>query len=267
MLNRVVLPDEPGRDGGFPFDIPALQGLEALELTTSVTFLVGENGSGKSTFLEALAAATGLPTVGSQSANRDPTLGPQRRLGKAMRLSWRKKIHCGFFLRAEDFFGFAKRLAEMRKEFQDDLVRIDEEFKDHSELARMLARGPASGSIAAMEQRYGEDLDANSHGEGFLKLFQARFVPGGLYLLDEPEAALSPQSQLAFMAMIKDMMEQDSQFLIATHSPILMATPQATIYSFDERPVRAVAYEELEAVNLTRDFLNSPERFLRHLWG
>ena len=112
---------------------PPLQGLEALELTTSVTFLVGENGSGKSTFLEALAAATGLPTVGSQSANRDPTLGPQRRLGKAMRLSWRKKIHCGFFLRAEDFFGFAKRLAEMRKEFQDDLVRIDEEFKDHSE--------------------------------------------------------------------------------------------------------------------------------------
>ena len=118
MLNRVVLPDEPGRDGGFPFDIPALQGLEALELTTSVTFLVGENGSGKSTFLEALAAATGLPTVGSQSANRDPTLGPQRRLGKAMRLSWRKKIHCGFFLRGRDFFGFAKRLAEMRKEFQ-----------------------------------------------------------------------------------------------------------------------------------------------------
>jgi predicted ATPase len=109
-----------------------------------------------------------------------------------------------------------------------------------------------------MEVRYGEDLDANSHGESFLKLFQSRLVPGGLYLLDEPEAALSPQSQLAFLAMIKDSMDDGSQFLIAT--------PGATIFSFDQCPVGEVEFEDLEHVNLMRDFLARPERFLRHLW-
>jgi predicted ATPase len=109
------------------------------------------------------------------------------------------------------------------------------------------------------------DLDANSHGQSFLRLFQARFVPGGLYLLDEPEAPLSPQSQLALMALMQDMIAQDAQFIVATHSPILLAYPGARIYSFDSVPVSKVRYEELEHVRLTRDFLNAPERFLRAL--
>ena len=121
-------------------------------------------------------------------------------------------------------------------EFQQELAEVDERFREHSTLARMLARGPAAGSVAAIERKYGADLDANSHGESFLKLFRERFVPGGLYLLDEPEAALSPQSQLGFLAMMRDMVDQDSQFLIATHSPILMAVPGARIFDFDSRP-------------------------------
>ncbi len=266
MLERIHFPKADGRADVFPFNIPALQGLAALAVATPVTLLVGENGSGKSTVLEALAAATGLPAVGSRSADQDPTLAPQRRLARAMRLSWKKRTHRGFFLRAEDFFGFTRRMARLRREFQEELVEVDERFRDHSKLARMLARAPAAGSIAAIERKYGADLDANSHGESFLKLFRERFVPGGLYLLDEPEAALSPQSQLGFMTMMRDMVDQDSQFLIATHSPILMAIPGARIYDFDGRPAREVDYEEIEAVNLTRDFLNAPERFLRHLW-
>lgn len=255
-----------GRPDVFPFNIPALRGLEALEFTTPVTLLVGENGSGKSTVLEALAAATRLPTVGSASADQDPSLGPQRRLGREMRLSWKKRTHRGFFLRAEDFFGFTKRMAGLRKEFQEELAEVDERFRSHSRLARTLARGPAAGSIAAIERKYGANLDTNSHGESFLKLFRERFVPEGLYLLDEPEAALSPQSELAFMTMMRDMLDRGSQFLIATHSPILMAVPGARIYDFDGRPVHEVGFDEIEAVNLVRDFLNAPERFLRHLW-
>ena len=131
--------------------------------------------------------------------------------------------------------------------------------------AKGLARMPAARSLAEMEQRYGIDLDANSHGQSFLKLFQSRFVPGGLYLLDEPEAPLSPQSQLALMVMMQDMIEQDAQFIVATHSPILLAYPGATIYSFDAQPIQRTAYEELEHVRLTRDFLNEPERYLRAL--
>jgi len=124
---------------------------------------------------------------------------------------------------------------------------------------------PMAVSLADMERRYGVDLDANSHGQSFLRLFQSRFVGGGLYLLDEPEAPLSPQSQLAFMAMMLDMVARDGQFIIATHSPILLAFPGARIYSFDSAPVREVEYASLEHVALTREFLNAPERFLRHL--
>src|SRR2546423_2244701 len=113
-----------------------------------------------------------------------------------------------------------------------------------------------------MERRYGVDLDANSHGRSFLKLFQTHFVPGGLYLLDEPEAPLSPQSQLALLAMLGDMVNQDAQFIIATHSPMLLAFPGARIYSFDRTPLRTIAYEELDHVRITRDFLNAPDRYV-----
>jgi predicted ATPase len=113
-----------------------------------------------------------------------------------------------------------------------------------------------------MDERYGVDLDANSHGQSFLKLFQSRFVPGGLYLLDEPEAPLSPQSQLALLGMIGEMVNQGAQFVIATHSPMLLAFPDSQIYSFDSTPIRSVAYEELDHVRITRDFLNAPQRYV-----
>jgi len=118
-----------------------------------------------------------------------------------------------------------------------------------------------------MERRYGVDLDANSHGQAFLRLFANRFVPGGLYLLDEPEAALSPQSQLGLLAMLLDMVGEGAQFVVATHSPILLAYPGARLYGFDTAPPAPVAYEELEHVRLTRAFLEDPARYLRHLGG
>jgi predicted ATPase len=250
----------------FPFSVPALHGLDALDFNGPVCCFVGENGSGKSTLMEALAIATGLPTVGAVSASQDRSLEAQARLARCLKLVWSRRTHRGFFLRAEDFFGFARRLVEMRADFQEELKEIDGAYEDRSVLARQLAKMPANRSLGEMGGRYGENLDANSHGESFLKLFQSRLVPGGLYLLDEPEAALSPQSQLAFLAMIKDSVDDGSQFLIATHSPILMAIPGATIYSFDERPVGAMEFEDLEHVNLMRDFLARPQRFLRHLW-
>jgi predicted ATPase len=137
--------------------------------------------------------------------------------------------------------------------------------QDRSKFAEGLAQGPLASSLAGMEQRYGADFDANSHGESFLKLFQSRFVTGGLYLLDEPEAPLSPQSQLALLAMIGDMVSQDAQFIIATHSPMLLAFPDAQIYSFDRTPLEVVAYEDLDHVRITRDFLNAPARYLSQI--
>jgi predicted ATPase len=194
-------------------------------------------------------------------------IGAQRRLGKALRLSWAKKATRGFFLRAEDFFGFTRRLARERAELLTQMRETAEQYRaqDRSRYAEGLAQGPMRASLAAMEQRYGVDLDANSHGQSFLKLFQSRFVPGGLYLLDEPEAPLSPQSQLALLAMIGDMVTQDAQFIIATHSPMLLAFPDAQIYSFDATPVQVVSYEALDHVRITRDFLNAPDRYLRQI--
>jgi predicted ATPase len=249
----------------FPFTVPIIRELGTLSFDATVTFLVGENGSGKSTLLEALALAAKLPTVGSESSDRDKTLAAQRRLAHALKLTWRQKTHRGFFLRAEDFFGFTKAIAKLRADMFEELARIEVEYKERPDHAQGLARLPIVRTIHEMEQRYGVDLDENSHGQSFLKLFRSRFVPGGLYLLDEPEAPLSPQSQLALLVMIGDMVRQNAQFIIATHSPILLGFPNATIYSCDSVPIERVPFEELDHVVITREFLNAPGRFLRHL--
>ncbi len=249
----------------FPFNIPAIKGNTEIVLDTAVTILVGENGSGKSTLLEALATAVGAHTVGAAELAQDDTLAHAQELAGHLKLVWSIKTRHGFFLRAEDFFGYIKRLAQMEAELQAELQRVDREYNGRSQQAKNLARMPFAGQLHQMRQQYGRDLNSYSHGESFLELFQSRLQPNGLYLLDEPEAPLSPTRQLTLLAMIKQMAAQKCQFIIATHSPILMAYPGAAILSFDYAPARRVAYEELEHVTVTRSFLNDPEAYLRHL--
>jgi predicted ATPase len=262
-LRSIELRKPPTNDR-FPFSVPIIRELQRLDMSAPVTFLVGENGSGKSTLMEGLAAAAKLPTVGSVEIKQDATLAAQRYLGSQLKLTWNFRALRGFFLRAEDFFGFTKTLSQMRAELLERKALLEEEYKGR-DYAKGLAMMPVANSLADMERRYGVDLDANSHGQSFLKLFQSRFIPSGLYLLDEPEAPLSPQSQLALIAMIRDMVAQDSQFIIATHSPILLGYPGARIYNCDTVPISEVAFRDLDHVTITRDFLNDPERYLRHL--
>src|SRR3989442_5557552 len=245
-------------DGRFPFTVPVIQNLKRLHLRAAVTFFVGENGSGKSTLLEGIAAAASLPTVGATEVTRDGTLAAQRLLTAALRLTWAKRTHRGFFLRAEDFFGFQRRLAVERQELEQRLLDLDDEYRDRSGYAKGLEAGPARASLSDMERRYGRDPAARSHGQAFLNLFRGRFVPGGLYLLDEPEAPLSPQNQLGLLALLLDLVQPSAQFIVATHSPILLAFPGARIYSFDRLPIEAVAYGDLDHVALTRAVLNDP---------
>src|SRR2546427_1094255 len=155
----------------FPFSVRAIRSLERLELNAAVTFFVGANGSGKSTLLEGVAAAAALPAVGAMEVTTDATLAAQRRLGEALRLTWSRRVARGFFLRAEDFFGFAKRLAQERAEMQARVRELAEEDRaqDRSATALRLRQGPARASLTDMERRYGTDFDANSHGESFLK--------------------------------------------------------------------------------------------------
>jgi predicted ATPase len=146
-----------------------------------------------------------------------------------------------------------------------EIRRVDETYEGRSEYAKGLARMPFAGQLHDMQKRYGDGLEKRSHGQQFLDFFQNRFVPGGLYLLDEPEAPLSPMRQLGLLALLKEMITKDAQFIIATHSPILMAFPGAAILSFDQVPIRPVVFDELDHVTITREFLNNPESFLRHL--
>jgi predicted ATPase len=250
---------------GFPFDLPALRGLDGLEFRAPVTVFVGENGSGKSTVLEALAIAAKAITAGSADVTADATLTGVRALADEMRLSWSKRPGRGFFLRAEDFFGYAKRLDTLRSELEAELRRVEVEYADAEPYARALAGAPMRGELAALRERYGDGLDSRSHGESFLHFFAERLVPGGIYFLDEPEAPLSPARQLSLLALLKRMEAERSQVILATHSPILLAYPGAEILGFDTTPVAPVRYEDLEHVTLMRDFLRDPEAYLRHL--
>jgi predicted ATPase len=250
----------------FPFNVPVIRSLPTIEFSSAVTFLVGENGSRKSTFLEAIASAAGSIAVGSSDLDSDRSLESVKRLAQRLKLTWQKRTRKGFFLRAEDYFGYAKRLAQIREEMEQDLRDLEVEYEGRSKTALGLAQMPFLRELHDLKEKYGKNLDNYSHGESFFTFFRARLVPDGLYLLDEPEAPLSPLRQLGLISMIQEMVEQsNAQFIIATHSPILMAYPGATILSFDTVPVQPVNYDELEHVTLTRAFLNNPDQYLRHL--
>lgn len=242
----------------FPFSIPAFQHFESLSLASPVSFFVGANASGKSTLLESIAIATDRIVVGGKDLKHDRSLDAIRPLASGLRISWKKRTAKGFFFRSEDFFNFIKR----NRELCTELDGFAEEFKDSPD-----ARGYMLGQKHAIESRYG-DLNALSHGEGFLHVFKSRITTGGLYLLDEPEAALSPISQLSLLYLIQQMVEEEqgAQFIIATHSPILMSYPGAQVFSFDNETIKEEAYENLEHVNLYKCFLSDPQKYLANLF-
>ncbi len=256
----------PGAAWGqeFPFDVPAIAGLERIAFRRPVTFFIGENGSGKSTLLEAVAAGISATAVGRHQIARDPTLAPARALAKSLVFSRRRHARQRMFFRAEDAFGFTNRLIDEMQDLQREEGDIAGQFRDGS-YAQSLAVGVVRGQRRAYASRYGDNPDGYSHGETFLGVLKSRLVPGGLYLLDEPETPLSPGRVLALISLLKAMVAEGCQFIIATHSPILMAFPEAEILLFEGSEIAPVAYEETEHVRLTRAFLNDPERYLRQL--
>ncbi|WP_394850545.1 AAA family ATPase [Pendulispora brunnea] len=241
----------------FPFGVPAIRTLTTLDLSAAVTFFVGENGSGKSTLLEAMACVTELPSLGSDDLGSDDTLAPQRELARDLRLAWNRRSRRGFFLRAEDFFGYLRRQARNDARIRREELEREGLFTD-DDVDASITRHVDERFAARHVSRY----DARSHGESFIELFEEKVQSGGLYLLDEPEAPLSPKRQLELLRIIRRATKADAQFIIATHSPILLACPGARIFSFDDPPIRAIAYDALEHVRVTRDFLHDPAKYL-----
>ena len=271
-LREIRLPRRaPDGSDAWPWTIPALSALESLRLESPVTIFVGENGSGKSTLLEGLALKCGMPAIGGQDTARDETLQHLDAFASSLSLKWSRRTARGFFLRAEDFFAFSRRLRQTQAELQvlADGYQAELRQGEGQNLLRdqglKRARGFTLGQKHALTDRYGEDLDARSHGESFLHFLESRLVPDGLYLLDEPESALSPLRQFAFLSMLKGAVESGSQFLIATHAPMLMALPGAQILSFNQSPPAAISFDEIEHVTLMRAFLSDPQAFTRRL--
>ena len=261
LIRSVAVRPMAREERGYPFDLPLIRALPVLDLSAPVTFLIGENGSGKSTILEAIAASVGSVTIGGAPAATDPTLAPARRLAGCLAVSWSRKTRLGFFMRAEDFITWTRQSGELLGELDGiaDAARADGQrdwWRAHS---------LAKGERAALERNLGDDFDARSHGESFLDLFQRRLRAGGLHLLDEPESPLSPQRQLALLALIRDTVSRGGQFIIATHSPILLACPGATILQFEDGAITPVSYDDVPNVRLMRDFLRDPAAFLRFL--
>lgn len=261
FLDTISLSESADLPGGFPFDVPVIESLSSLGFDTPVTFFIGENGSGKSTLLEAIAIGMKCPSIGRADAATDPDLLPARELARRLRFSRRSSPRHRLFFRAEDAIGFTHRVADNMAELADMEAHFDETLSGYG---KQLAQGAVRGQRAALSSRYGDNPDARSHGEWFLHTLRERLHPRGLYLLDEPETPLSPIHQLSLLAMIRDLVQEGSQFIIATHSPILMALPGATLLNF-ELDIRPVAWEDAEHVAITRAFLNDPESFLRHL--
>lgn len=264
-LRSIQLRPSNNQNQEYPFNLEIIRHLEEMAFAATVTFFVGENGSGKSTLLESIAVAANSITVGSSDLAQDTSLNSIKRLARELKLIWNQKTHKGFFLRAEDFFGYTRRLARQREEISEDMKEVGRQFAHKSSLSLNLAKQPHQRDLNELNQRYGDRLVAASHGESFLNFFQTRFVPGGLYLLDEPEAALSPVSQLAFILLLMQIQDQNAQFIIATHSPILMAYPNATIYDFDKLPVAPVPYDQVGHVQIMKAFMDNPSSFLNHL--
>ena len=216
----------------YPFTIPAIRFLQGqrLDLNARATILVGENGSGKSTLVEAIAVAAGFNAEGGTKNFRFATRASESPLHRCMRLARsHRRPQTGFFFRAESFFNVATTIEELDRE-------------------------PAVAP-PIIQSYGGRSLHEQSHGESFMALVQHRFGPEGLYILDEPEAALSVRRQIELLTLLREHVEGGSQFIIATHSPILMSLPEAWIYELRADGIRRVAYQETEAFRLTSQFL------------
>ena len=254
-----------GLPGDFPFTLPAVESIDELAFESPVTFLVGENGSGKSTVLEAIAVGMQCPSIGRSDAQFDDLLIPAKRLAKQLTFKKSKRPQRRMFFRAEDAIGFTLRLRDSMAELKEMEKHFDETLTGEG---RVRAMGSVRGQRMALQTRYGEDPDNRSHGEWFLHMFNERILENGLYLMDEPETPLSAIHQLSLLSLLKERVTDGCQFIIATHSPILIALPGADILNFDAYPVEKVAsggWEDVEHVAITKAFLNDPESYLRHL--
>ncbi len=246
----------------FPYDVPAIKFGQDVQLDTAVTFLIGDNGTGKSTFLETIAYRLQLPHMDGSTYTKRGFAAAQK-LVPYLELTYGIYRTSGFFFRAEDFGDYLNSIdrtdAQLDRQWQELYGNVPDsvilEMKEN-----------ANHQVHHMRKNYGQELQYFSHGEAYLHIIEQKITTPGIYLLDEPEAALSPAKQLSLIYFILNHLKgNQSQFIIATHAPILMSLPGATIFEITQSSMTKTTLEETEHYSLTKSFLNNPEAFLRHL--
>jgi Predicted ATPase len=239
-LTAVELKRQKVDFGRYPYSLPVIRLLDKLELHPKVTFFIGENGSGKSTLLEAIAVACGFnPEGGSKNFNFSTNATHSELYNQLRLIRSVVRPRDGYFLRAESFYNVASQIDELDR---------------------------TAGGPRVIDAYGGESLHHQSHGESFFALFVNRLRGSGLYLLDEPEAALSPTRQLAFLSRLHELVTLDAQFIIATHSPIIMAYPDSIIYEFGKDGIRQIEYEKTEQYSVYNSFFTDHKRFFHEIY-
>lgn len=252
---------QPAKMHPFPYNIPAVQFAGAVIINSPITLFIGDNGCGKSTLLETLAMNLHLPLIGGAiDAN---SFEAAILLQLYLKISWHQKNSRGFFFRAEDFSHFIYGVERTQSGINDFFSNMRNDVK--FEIIEQMSAG-MNYILRDMKRNDGENMQAFSHGEAYLKILITRIDGKSIYFLDEPEAALSPARQLALLSIILEAVKKyGAQFMIATHSPIIMGLPNALLYEIKEDGMHQTAYTETEHYSLTYSFLQNPEQFVRWL--
>jgi predicted ATPase len=243
----------------YPLNISALKIIDSLKIDRSIVIFTGDNGTGKSTLLKAIAQKHGAINTGYYPLD-SPYYDEIKPLSEAIKLTYDIKHKKGFMFSGEEFITFIHKIQEEKKDLEAYIKEVEVNYKDKSDFARNQALAPARKELHAIMNQYEGELQHKSHGEGFLSFFKSRLHQKGIYFLDEPETPLSPEHQFQLFVLISDLAASGSQIFIATHSPILMALNHAVIYDFNQH-LKEVEYDQIESVQFLKYFLNHPHLF------
>jgi predicted ATPase len=261
MLLKAIEFKKPYPSSEYPFSLPWMRTIENIEFPSPVTIIWGENGSGKSTLLSMMADALNLYRIQDYHHPEESLSLPDNPIKTIATLS----KPTGFFFEAEAFITYLHFMKQEKVASQLELAKIEKAYAHKSVFAKQQAASVYQRTLSEIDGLYANDLSMRSHGESYLDFFASRLRPQQLILLDEPETPLSFQSQLTLLSMMKTAVNDHCQFIIATHSPVLLAFPNATIYELSKEGLKLRTYEELDGIQLLKQFLNNPEQFIRQL--